>query len=54
MTKRAPAWIETEIFTIYDEEKKKEIKRRRYILNEEKAQTVRLIFDLFLNGNDSA
>ncbi|MFF6469297.1 recombinase family protein [Pseudomonas aeruginosa] len=53
MTKRAPAWIDTEIFTIYDEEKKKEIKRRRYILNEEKAQTVRLIFDLFLNGNGS-
>ncbi|MBN0887924.1 recombinase family protein, partial [Pseudomonas aeruginosa] len=53
MTKRAPSWIDTEIYHYFDEEKKKEIKRRRYILNEEKAQTVRLIFDLFLNGNGS-
>ncbi|HDL5093336.1 TPA: recombinase family protein [Pseudomonas aeruginosa] len=50
MTKRAPSWIDTEIYTVFDEEKKKEIKRRRYVLNEEKAQVVRLIFDLTLKG----
>lgn len=51
MTSQAPAWIDTEIFYVLDEEKKKQIKRRRYVLNEEKAKTVRLIFDLFQKGN---
>ncbi len=51
MTSQAPAWLDTEIFYIFDEEKKKNIKRRKYVLNEEKAETVRLIFDLYSSGN---
>ncbi len=51
MTAQAPAWLDTEIFYIFDEEKKRNIKRRRYVLNEEKGEIVRLIFDLYLNGN---
>lgn len=51
MTAQAPAWLDTEIFYIFDEEKKKNIKRRKYVLNEEKAETVRLIFDLYSSGN---
>ncbi|MGK9016520.1 recombinase family protein [Pseudomonas aeruginosa] len=51
MTAQAPAWLDTEIFYIFDEEKKKNIKRRKYVLNEEKAEAVRLIFDLYSNGN---
>lgn len=51
MTAQAPAWLDTEIFYIFDEEKKKNIKRRKYILNEEKAETIRLIFDLYSSGN---
>lgn len=51
MTAQAPAWLDTEIFYIFDEEKKKNIKRRKYVLNEEKAEAVRLIFDLYSSGN---
>ncbi|MCT5711289.1 recombinase family protein [Pseudomonas aeruginosa] len=51
MTSQAPAWLDTEIFYIFDEEKKKNIKRRKYVLNEEKAEAVRLIFDLYSSGN---
>ncbi|MBZ3679404.1 MULTISPECIES: recombinase family protein [Pseudomonadaceae] len=51
MTAQAPAWLDTEIFYIFDEEKKKNIKRRKYVLNEEKADAVRLIFDLYSSGN---
>ncbi|WP_446939073.1 recombinase family protein, partial [Pseudomonas aeruginosa] len=51
MTAQAPAWLDTEIFYIFDEEKRKNIKRRKYVLNEEKAEAVRLIFDLYSSGN---
>ncbi|MCO7557145.1 recombinase family protein [Metapseudomonas otitidis] len=51
MTAQAPAWLDTEIFHVFDDEKKKNIKRRKYVLNEEKAEAVRLIFDLYSNGN---
>ncbi|MEV2040446.1 recombinase family protein [Pseudomonas aeruginosa] len=51
MTAQAPAWLDTEIFHIFDEEKKKNIKRRKYVLNEEKGETIRLIFDLYSSGN---
>lgn len=51
MTSQAPAWLDTEIFYIFDEEKKKNIKRRKYVLNEEKAEAVRLIFNLYSSGN---
>ncbi|MDX3921341.1 recombinase family protein [Pseudomonas aeruginosa] len=51
MTAQAPAWLDTEIFYIFDEEKKKNIKRRKYVLNKEKSEAVRLIFDLYSNGN---
>ncbi|MDI3667794.1 recombinase family protein [Pseudomonas aeruginosa] len=51
MTAQAPAWLDTEIFYVFDEEKKKNIKRRKYVLNEEKAEAVRLIFDLYSSGN---
>lgn len=53
MTAQAPAWLDTEIFYLLDESKGKQIKRRRYVLNPEKAETVRLIFELFQNGNGS-
>ncbi len=53
MTAQAPAWLDTESFFVMDESKGKQIKRRRYVLNPEKAETVRLIFELFQNGNGS-
>ncbi|HEJ6524383.1 recombinase family protein [Pseudomonas juntendi] len=53
MTAQAPAWLDTETFYVMDESKGKQIKRRRYVLNPEKAETVRLIFELFQNGNGS-
>lgn len=53
MTAQAPAWLDTDVFHIFDEEKRINVKRRRYVLNTEKAETVRLIFDLYLNGNGS-
>ncbi|HEJ5746040.1 TPA: recombinase family protein [Pseudomonas aeruginosa] len=53
MTAQAPAWLDTETFYIMDESKGKQIKRRRYVLNPEKAETVKLIFELFQNGNGS-
>lgn len=53
MTAQAPAWLDTETFDVFDEEIQKYKKRRRYVLNPEKAETVRLIFDLFQNGNGS-
>ncbi|MQU57017.1 hypothetical protein GHO26_04390 [Pseudomonas helleri] len=53
MTAQAPAWLDTETFYLMDETKGKQIKRRRYVLNPEKAETVRLIFELFQNGNGS-
>ena len=53
MTAQAPAWLDTEIFYLMDETKGKQIKRRRYVLNPEKAETVKLIFELFQNGNGS-
>ncbi|EPN1328844.1 recombinase family protein [Pseudomonas aeruginosa] len=53
MTAQAPAWIDTETYYIMDETKNKQVKRRRYVLNEDKAKTVRLIFELFQNGNGS-
>ncbi|MCS3417137.1 DNA invertase Pin-like site-specific DNA recombinase [Pseudomonas sp. BIGb0450] len=53
MTAQAPAWLDTESFFVMDESKGKQIKRRRYVLNPDKAETVRLIFDLYQNGNGS-
>ncbi|EPV8934687.1 recombinase family protein [Yersinia enterocolitica] len=53
MTAQAPAWLDTVVFYEMDESKGKQIKRRRYVLNPEKAETVRLIFELFQNGNGS-
>lgn len=53
MTAQAPAWLDTEIFYVMDETKGKQVKRRRYVLNPEKAETVKLIFELFQNGNGS-
>ncbi|HBO6816326.1 recombinase family protein [Pseudomonas aeruginosa] len=53
MTAQAPAWLDTETFYVMDESKGKQIKRRRYVLNPEKAGTVKLIFELFQNGNGS-
>ncbi len=53
MTAQAPAWLDTQTFDVFDEEKRKDIKRRRYVLNPEKAETVKLIFELFQNGNGS-
>lgn len=53
MTAQAPAWLDTESFYVMDESKGKQIKRRRYVLNPEKAETVKLIFDLYQNGNGS-
>ena len=53
MTAQAPAWLDTITFDVFDEEIRKDIKRRRYVLNPEKAETVRLIFDLYQNGNGS-
>lgn len=53
MTAQAPAWLDTETFYLMDETKGKQVKRRRYVLNPEKAETVRLIFDLYQNGNGS-
>ncbi|MFW9080624.1 recombinase family protein [Pseudomonas sp. P2757] len=53
MTAQAPAWLDTETSYVMDESIGKQIKRRRYVLNHEKAETVRLIFELFQNGNGS-
>ena len=53
MTAQAPAWLDTETFDVFDEEIQKNRKRRRYVLNPDKAETVRLIFELFQNGNGS-
>ena len=53
MTAQAPAWLDTETFDVFDEEIQKNRKRRRYVLNPEKAETVKLIFDLYLSGNGS-
>ncbi|WP_330995529.1 recombinase family protein [Pseudomonas aeruginosa] len=53
MTAQAPAWIDTETYYILDETKNKQVKRRRYVLNEGKAETVKMIFELFQNGNGS-
>lgn len=53
MTAQAPAWLDTESFYVLDESKGKQVKRRRYVLNPEKAETVKLIFDLYLSGNGS-
>lgn len=53
MTAQAPAWLDTETSYVMDERIGKQIKRRRYVLNHEKAETVRLIFELFQNGNGS-
>ncbi|MBC3493079.1 recombinase family protein [Pseudomonas taiwanensis] len=53
MTAQAPAWLDTETFYLMDETKGKQVKRRRYVLNPEKAETVKLIFELFQNGNGS-
>ena len=53
MTAQAPAWLDTESFYVMDESKGIQIKRRRYVLNPEKSETVKLIFDLYLSGNGS-
>jgi len=53
MTAQAPAWLDTESFYVMDESIGKQIKRRRYVLNPDKAETVRLIFNLYQNGNGS-
>lgn len=53
MTAQAPAWLDTESFYVMDESIGKPVKRRRYVLNPEKAETVKLIFDLYLSGNGS-